>query len=401
MNKIYPNRITVSDLKISEYNYLGLYGILTTFLDRIEIFVKPPPTPSISFADGDSGFIVDPDGQLTIITSENKMNEEKFTPEQIAKKPLYRKKWLEIGLKTKDGPFDMEKAIEAAKLHYELNNQGEVNEFYLFRSPYEAKYGASIIKLLKDNPTSTQRKKLKEALESIYESGIKAIKALDLDDLGLTDALLSNTYDEMVYGCHEAHWLEWYDFAIHELGSQDARRALGLIEIAKNVGWWTPYDGCAIFQEKPTKISLDENERLHNENGPCLEWDDGHKMYGWHGTEIPGEWVENKDNINPVDILREKNVELRRCGVELIGWHRLFEVLEHTLIDSDPDPEIGELYEMELPDSGKEKFLMVQCGTGRKFALPVPPDMKTAFQANAWTYHYDNPEDFIKPEVRT
>ena len=37
--------------------------------------------------------------------------------------------------------------------------------------------------------------------------------------------------------------------------------------------------------------------------------------------------------------------------------------------------------------------------TGRRFALPVPPDMTTALQANAWSYGLD--ETDYKPEIRT
>jgi hypothetical protein len=47
---------------------------------------------------------------------------------------------------------------------------------------------------------------------------------------------------------------------------------------------------------------------------------------------------------------------------------------------------VGELIEVDIPDSGKERFLFVQCGTGREFALCVPPTMKTALEANAATY---------------
>ena len=56
-------------------------------------------------------------------------------------------------------------------------------------------------------------------------------------------------------------------------------------------------------------------------------------------------------------------------------------------IDKDDDPMVGELVEVTIPEIGKERFLRVVCGTGRKFALPVPPNMKTALEANAWTYN--------------
>jgi hypothetical protein len=40
------------------------------------------------------------------------------------------------------------------------------------------------------------------------------------------------------------------------------------------------------------------------------------------------------------------------------------------------------------------------CGTKREFAIPVPPDMKTAVAAQAWTWGLEL-EDFTIPEVRT
>lgn len=56
--------------------------------------------------------------------------------------------------------------------------------------------------------------------------------------------------------------------------------------------------------------------------------------------------------------------------------------------------------EVKLPDSGKERFIRVRCGTGREFAIPVPPDTQTALAGNAWTYGIDN--DLLKlKEYRT
>jgi hypothetical protein len=74
--------------------------------------------------------------------------------------------------------------------------------------------------------------------------------------------------------------------------------------------------------------------------------------------------------------------------------------LDARTVDVDGDPEIGELLEVNLPDSGREKFLRVLCGTRREFALPVPNDMKTALEAQAWTWGM-TPSEFIKPEIRT
>ncbi len=96
-----------------------------------------------------------------------------------------------------------------------------------------------------------------------------------------------------------------------------------------------------------------------------------------------------------------QNIEQRRAACEILGWNAILSALDAKTIDRDGDPQIGELVEVSIPDIGRERFLRVRCGTGREFALPVPPDMKTALQANAWTFGFDDFRQFLKPEIRT
>ena len=83
----------------------------------------------------------------------------------------------------------------------------------------------------------------------------------------------------------------------------------------------------------------------------------------------------------------------------MVGWETILNKLDAVTINKDRDPEIGELVCVDIPGIGEEKFLRVNCGTGRQFALPVPPKMKTALEANAWTWGL-SPHQY-KPEVRT
>jgi hypothetical protein len=107
----------------------------------------------------------------------------------------------------------------------------------------------------------------------------------------------------------------------------------------------------------------------------------------------------NKDTVSAAEILSWPNIEQRRAGCEIVGWDRILRELKAQVIDKDDDPEIGSLLRVNLPDSPGSLFLQVQCGTGRTFALPVPPDMKTALEANAWTWGLEA-SDYV-PEVRT
>jgi hypothetical protein len=95
-----------------------------------------------------------------------------------------------------------------------------------------------------------------------------------------------------------------------------------------------------------------------------------------------------------------ENIEQRRCAAEIVGWAKILDELSAKIIDEDDDPEIGTLVEVDIPDIGKERFLKVQCGTGRTFAIPVPPEMSTAISAQAWTFGIEL-KDFKIPEVRT
>ena len=137
-----------------------------------------------------------------------------------------------------------------------------------------------------------------------------------------------------------------------------------------------------------------------NPDGPAIRYRDGYSVYAWHGVRIPAEWIEQKNKLTAKTALTWQNIEQRRAACEILGWAKILKELDSKVVDEDGDPEIGTLLEVDIPEIGREKFLRVLCGTKREFALPVPPEMKTALEANAWTFGFDS-KDFIKPEVRT
>jgi hypothetical protein len=110
--------------------------------------------------------------------------------------------------------------------------------------------------------------------------------------------------------------------------------------------------------------------------------------------------VTDKSALTAKTALTWENIEQRRCACEILGWSAILRELKAKVIDTDGDPEIGELVEVDMPEVGQERFLRVRCGTGRQFALPVPPEMKTALEAQAWTWGME-PSSFVKPEIRT
>jgi len=162
-------------------------------------------------------------------------------------------------------------------------------------------------------------------------------------------------------------------------------------------GFRMVHEKFCIVSDFPVHIKTDENNLPHCENGPSHLWRDGWGFYSWHGVQIPGEWIEN--GIDAATAIQWKNMEQRRAACEIVGWHNILDQLNARTINKDADESIGELLEVDLPDIGRERFLKVKCGTGRTFALPVPPNMTTALEANAWTYGLAA-NDYA-PEIRT
>lgn len=168
--------------------------------------------------------------------------------------------------------------------------------------------------------------------------------------------------------------------------------------LAEHSGPRIVHDEFCIISDRPRVLRVDDQSRPHCEDGPFCRWSDGSALYSWRGVRVPAKWIMD-EKPTAREALTWPNIEERRAACEIVGWANVLDQLDAQVIDEDGDPQIGTLLRVTLPDVGTKQFLRVTCGTGRTFALPVPPDMETAIQANAWTYGLDAAD--FKLEVRT
>ena len=182
------------------------------------------------------------------------------------------------------------------------------------------------------------------------------------------------------------------------------------LELYSSCGWVFTMDDGVAMTSRPVAIRRDEQNRAHSATGPAIEYPDASEPGGtwrcsvFRGTRVPHDWLTNPGDVDPTLALNHPNLEQRRALAEILGWARVLDRLRETggrvvEIDRDPDPEIGTLLEVELPDSGTERFLQVRCATGRTFVLCVDPGAKTAREANAASYGL-KPEE-LQLEFRT
>lgn len=188
------------------------------------------------------------------------------------------------------------------------------------------------------------------------------------------------------------------DLSPRDVASLD--RWLRIVEAAPNYMF---FERTCFVCDRPTQLRLDDNLRLHNEDGPAFAFADGAAGFAYHGVGVPANVITHKDDITVEAIKNEQNIEHRTVMMSLYGESRFLLDSGADLIDED---ECGTLYRAHLSDD--EPLVMVRVkdptpskqGTMGTYYLRVPPHMETAKQAVAWTFGFESPCDYA-PEIET
>ncbi|MGW9187341.1 DUF6745 domain-containing protein [Streptomyces rubiginosohelvolus] len=215
------------------------------------------------------------------------------------------------------------------------------------------------------------------ALAERIRTGVVADLAPRPQDEGAVRLVLLDA----VLGQHDAAWLAAFD------GHGD--RLAGLAEVARNAGWWWPYENAVVITERPDVLHRDEAGRLDHGEGPALAYGDGFALHAWRGMPVPAAFLDELSSLTPERIRAEENAELRRVMLEYYGYDRY-------LSESGAEPvhrdETGILWRIAL--DGDEDVVMVEVvnstpepdGTYRTYWLRVPPTTRTAKDGVAWTF---------------
>ena len=163
-----------------------------------------------------------------------------------------------------------------------------------------------------------------------------------------------------------------------------------------------------IISDRPELLTVDDQNRPHNEVGPFCRWRDGSSLYSWHGARVPARWIESREELDPAEVLREQNVELRAAGAAIVGWPKMLSVLKAKVINDSGSPDIGQLIEVKLPGLPKPgRFLKAHCPRNGTIVEGVPYvsdidnlPIDTAIAAQAWRIG-DPQSEYAHPPART
>ncbi|WP_293149564.1 MULTISPECIES: leucine-rich repeat domain-containing protein [unclassified Microcoleus] len=171
----------------------------------------------------------------------------------------------------------------------------------------------------------------------------------------------------------------------------EAQKAFEYIkQILAECDWIFAFENVCYVCSRPTKLSLDSEYRLHAEGESALEFNDGYKLYSYHGVNLPEKYGQVHPNQwEATWILEEENAELRRVLIQGIGYARICQELQATELD------IWQEYTLLRIDSDIDGFepeekepiylLKMTCPSTRFIhALRVRPDMQSAREAIRW-----------------
>jgi hypothetical protein len=115
-------------------------------------------------------------------------------------------------------------------------------------------------------------------------------------------------------------------------------------QTACSAGWWWAHPQVVMACRRPRFVHRHQPEesyfssRLHRADGPAIGWADGYALHAWHGTVVPA-WVV--DDARVERIVAERDLQVRRCGIEAMGLSRFVAAGGLRLLDECPDAEHG------------------------------------------------------------
>ena len=339
---------------------------------------------------------------------------EKLTPEQEALIPVYREKWRKIALSTE--PIDREKAAEAVKATYSCLGF-KLPEIIFTESPYtglnilDREYCKRLFSVDSLEP------KLLNLVISPYNLAVQFFP----DEL-IRKKNFTNIYNEissLIRNQLTVHRLELESIKpfpfLDDIFSPGYISNITRIDFLVSVfqckfipgcwenirflfescgNWIYPCEEIAIICDRPRILSFDNQQRLHAEGAPAIQFADGYSLYAYHGVTLP----EKYGHIHPNQwqtswLLEEENAELRRVLIQGIGYERIASELGAIELDSFQE---YSLLKIDTNIDGEPIYMLkMTCpSTGYIHVLRVPPDVRSAREAIRWVNWGVDPEEF-------
>lgn len=383
---------------------------------------------------------------------EQKMTEPKkldnLTSEHEALMPVVRDEWINLTLNS--GKAVQEHEIrEGIYWLYEISNLPKHPRIVIYDSYIELQLEYNLVPRLVEDPLWTYRwnsvtnssyKSVKDSVgnflnsmgnslyksvkDSVHESILNSVtnsvrnpvnRSVSIDVYDFVKLLVRNLIlnfrlafiDDSIGVANWAGMLSFYDY-FTRIGIINDDENFNIFRDMIRAGIWTScyYEHRVLVCRLPTKVSKDEQGRLHSTTGPAVQWRDGSGQYFLHGVNFrqnlddcmsePELWrkiVSSKD-LSLNEILRIPNIEQRHVALKLHGAEKLLQEVGAQAQRIDKSERGNELYKIELIIWGRTLKLLKykDPSTERIYVSFVPYEYEKADEAMAWKFQLSEEE---------
>ena len=214
-----------------------------------------------------------------------------LTQEQIADMKNVRDYWIRVGLST--GPFDVEVIRPAINLLY-ANIGKEPPRIVRCESPRAAQLTINDLDMdsvgysVWDSVWDSVRDSVRDSVWYLVRSSVWDSVG---DSVRVSVEFTTRWNSTPLWGCYDAHWIAYYKYFAAHFPDIFTDTQHDLIEafstIAHNASFWYAYEDVCLVCDRPSELHIDDDGKLHNENGPAVRFPDGWSIYARHGEVIP------------------------------------------------------------------------------------------------------------------
>jgi hypothetical protein len=186
-----------------------------------------------------------------------------------------------------------------------------------------------------------------------------------------------------------------FDFCAQVLSCNHDRQLWAALQaVTMKCGTIIPYENVCLVINRPCRLLLDEQSRLHGEGEPAIAYPDGSYLYLFHGVHLPPKYAD----VHPHQwqaswLLAEENGELRRALIQGIGYARICQELAAVELDAWREYSLLRIHQ-EIDIEPIHLLKMTCPSTGFIHATRVPPTIQSAREAIRWVNWDIDPQDF-------
>lgn len=233
---------------------------------------------------------------------------ETITPEQEALKPVYVRKWIEIGTSTENIPLDRTESI--VKSFRELISLKDA-PLVMVDNPIEAWVTCCL------HEQGVAVEDLDKTMRSVFAGNRDyeiPTASLPFNDIGLCGTF------------------SFYDYMINVLGVELEESLLAKYKVweeTSNLWAIYPLENLTVVCRKPLEVHLNENNVLHRDGGAALRFagEGDFSIYSLNGVMVP-EWLAVTDS-HKIDIKKYndiKNADVKAEFVRKVGIERFLDM---------------------------------------------------------------------------